>query len=78
MSTLDEWISKVCAELGLPAGTADNDLLLGVAGDAAHAVVRPAAPLTTYLIGVAVGRGVPLSEAATRVRALAADWPAEP
>ena len=77
MDALDEWISKVCAELGLPADAADTDLLLGVAGDAAHAVVRPAAPLTTFLIGVAVGRGLPLAEAAARVRALASAWPGQ-
>jgi hypothetical protein len=78
MSMLDEWTSKVCAELGIAAGTADSDLLLGVAGEAAHAVTRPAAPLTTFLIGVAVGRGLPLAEAVARVRELAAGWPARP
>lgn len=78
MSTLDEWITKVCSELGLSADAADTRLLLDVAGDAAHAVVRPAAPLTTFLIGVAVGRGLPLPEAAARVRALAAAWPGDP
>ena len=36
---------------------------------------RPAAPLTAYLLGVAVGRGLTLPEAADRVRALAARWP---
>lgn len=77
MSMLDEWINKVSAELGLPADAVDTKLLLDVAGDAAHAVVRPAAPLTTFLIGVAVGRGLPLAEAASRVRALAAAWPGE-
>jgi len=75
MSTLDEWISKVGAELDLPADVIDTTLLLEVAGDAAHAVVRPAAPLTTFLIGVAVGRGYPLPDAAARVRSLAATWP---
>lgn len=79
MSTLDEWITRVCAELGLPADAADTDLLLGVAGEAAHAVVRPAAPVTTFLIGLAVGRGLPLPEAAARVRALAGAWsPSQP
>jgi hypothetical protein len=68
-STLDEWLTAVAAELEVPADALDTDLLLGVAGDAAHAVVRPAAPLTTYLIGVAVGRGVPLADAVQRVRA---------
>ncbi|HWG01915.1 MAG TPA: DUF6457 domain-containing protein [Trebonia sp.] len=75
MNTLDEWVTKVCAELDLPADVMDRDLLLGLAGEAAHAVVRPAAPLTTFLVGVAVGQGRALPEAAERVRALAAAWP---
>ena len=79
MDTLDEWITKVCAELDLPADVIDRDLLLGLAGEAAHAVVRPAAPLTTFLVGVAVGQGRALPEAARQVSALAAGWPpAEP
>jgi hypothetical protein len=72
MDALDEWLTKVRAELEIPADALDTDLLLGLAGEAAHAVVRPAAPLTTFLVGVAVGRGVPLSEA------LAASWPETP
>jgi hypothetical protein len=46
-----------------------------MARDVAHAVDRVAAPLTAYLLGVAVGRGLTLPEAADRVRALAARWP---
>jgi hypothetical protein len=45
-----------------------------VARDAARGVARPAAPLTTYLVGVAVGQGLPLPEAAARVTALASGW----
>jgi hypothetical protein len=75
MNKLDEWITKVCEELGLPVDVMDRDLLLDLAGEAAHAVARPAAPLTTFLVGVAVGRGRPLPEAAERVRAIAAAWP---
>ena len=78
MDALDEWLTKVRAELEIPADALDTDLLLGLAGEAAHAVVRPAAPLTTFLIGVAVGRGVPLPQAAERVKALAASWPQTP
>lgn len=78
MDALEEWLTKVRAELDVPADVLDTDLLLGLAGQAAHAVVRPAAPLTTFLIGVAVGRGVPLPQAAERVRALAASWPQSP
>lgn len=78
MDALEEWLTKVRAELDVPADALDTDLLLGLAGEAAHAVVRPAAPLTTFLVGVAVGRGVPLPEAAERVRALVASWPQRP
>ena len=38
--------------------------LLDLARDAAHEVERPAAPLTTFLVGVAVGRGATLDAAA--------------
>lgn len=78
MDPLEEWLTKVRAELDVPADVLDTDLLLGLAGEAAHAVVRPAAPLTTFLVGVAVGRGVPLPEAAERVKALVASWSQRP
>jgi hypothetical protein len=41
-------------------------------------VARPAAPLTAYLVGVAVGRGLALPDAAGRISALAASWTREP
>jgi hypothetical protein len=47
---------------------------LDVARDVAHQVARPAAPLTTYLLGVAVGRGADPTEAAARITALADQW----
>jgi hypothetical protein len=50
--------------------------VLDLARDAAHQVARPAAPLTAYLLGVAVGRGQSLDEAAQRISELAASWPA--
>jgi hypothetical protein len=72
MNTLDQWTAAVCADLGLDAGVADTRAVLDLARDVAHRVERPAAPLTAYLVGVAVGRGLPLAEAARRVLALAA------
>jgi hypothetical protein len=78
MNTLEEWTAAAGAGLGLDSGpmsTAETKAVLDVAGDVAHAVARPAAPLTAYLLGVAVGRGLTLPEAADRVRALAARWP---
>jgi len=48
--------------------------VLDLTRDVAHGVARPAAPLTAYLVGVAVGRGLALPDAAGRVAALAASW----
>jgi hypothetical protein len=76
MSTLEEWMTTVREELGLTGdGVADTKavttVILDLARDAAHAVARPAAPLTAYLVGVAVGQGASLTEAASRVAELA-------
>jgi hypothetical protein len=76
MNTLEEWTSKVRADLEIPADAVNTAMVLDLARDVAHGVARPAAPLTAYLVGVAVGRGLPLREAAGRVQALAAAWPA--
>jgi hypothetical protein len=80
MNTLQEWAAVVCADLGIDAAFADSGTVLDLARDVAHGVARPAAPLTAYLVGVAVGRGLSLPEAAGRVCALAAGWqaPGEP
>lgn len=53
---LDEWVTYVAAELGLDGIELDADAVLDLASVAAHAVVRPAAPLTTFLAGLAAGR----------------------
>ena len=74
MSVLDEWTAAVCLDLGLEPGSADVAEVLDLARDVAHSVARPAAPLTAYLVGVAVGRGQPLPEAARQVRELAVGW----
>jgi hypothetical protein len=54
--TLDEWVVELAAALGLPEGSADVTLLLDLARDAAHTVARPAAPVTTFMVGLAAGR----------------------
>ncbi len=73
MSELDSWVTLVCDELGIAPGLAP-DAVLDVARDVAHGVNRPAAPLTTFLLGRAVESGVPLEEAAERISRLAATW----
>lgn len=57
-TVLADWAALVAAELDLGDIEVDIDAVLGLAGTAAHAVRRPAAPLTTYLVGVAVGRAL--------------------
>ncbi len=75
MSTLDSWIAEASAALRLPPEPIDTPLrdeLLDVTRDVAHGVARVAGPLTTYLIGLAVGAGMSHDEAVRTVRALAA------
>jgi hypothetical protein len=73
MSELDSWVTAVCAELGLDPLTAP-DAVLDVARDVAHGVNRPAAPVTTFLLGRAIESGVPLDSAVERITRLAANW----
>ena len=77
MSTLDDWVQALSADLGLDVEV-DITALLNVARDAAHGVDRPAAPLTTFLIGYAAAQagGGPAAVAAAvrRATALAATW----
>ncbi|MBY8867487.1 molybdenum cofactor guanylyltransferase [Streptomyces sp. RCPT1-4] len=74
---LDEWISAVKDELGIDLDV-DTGVLLDLARDAAHGVARPAAPLTTFLVGYAAARagGGPeaVAEAARKAAALALRW----
>ena len=75
--TLVEWAEAVRRELELadtdPLGKEDVDRVLDLARDAAHSVARPAAPLTTYLLGIAVGRGADPDRAAAVLSRLALD-----
>ncbi|WP_308289511.1 NTP transferase domain-containing protein [Streptomyces asiaticus] len=77
---LDEWIAAVKAELGIDLDV-DTAALLDLARDAAHGVARPAAPLTTFLVGYAAAQkgGGPeaLADATEKAVALAARWAEE-
>ncbi|SDY17776.1 hypothetical protein SAMN05444365_101949 [Micromonospora pattaloongensis] len=75
MNVLDEWTATACRELGLAPDDARTRLVLDLARDVAHNVVRPGAPVTAYLLGLAVGRGADPATAAARLTALAATWP---
>lgn len=74
MSTIQDWADQACGELGLDPATIDIKVVLDLARDVAHGAGRPAAPLTAYLLGVAVGRGQPVADASARLTRLAAAW----
>ena len=64
-----EWIAAFAERLGVdPPDDATREALLDLAGVAAHASERIAAPIACYLIGKA---GTPLTEARTHADALA-------
>jgi Domain of unknown function (DUF6457) len=74
MADIETWLSEVAGALGV---TLDDVLpevlqseLLDLTGDIAHNVVRLAVPLSSYLIGVAVGRGASPEEAIRTVGGL--------
>jgi hypothetical protein len=52
---LRDWCARLVDELGASGLTVDVDKVLGLAGQAARAVKRPAAPLTTFVAGYAAG-----------------------
>jgi len=75
LSEMDEWVAAASAELGLSPADIRVDTVLDLARDVAHQVLRPGAPVTAYLMGVAVGRGADPAVVAGRLTALAASWP---
>ncbi|MFG3496142.1 NTP transferase domain-containing protein [Streptomyces sp. NPDC047928] len=77
-NVLDEWITAVKDELGIELDV-DTDVLLDLARDAAHGVARPAAPLTTFLVGYAAAQAggagpEAVAAAARKAAALAGRW----
>ncbi|MEV8149627.1 DUF6457 domain-containing protein [Arthrobacter sp. NPDC080073] len=53
--TLEEWCRSLLQAYELEDVEIDINEILSLAGVAAHSVVRPAAPLTTFIAGFAAG-----------------------
>jgi Domain of unknown function (DUF6457) len=73
---LDTWLATCATELEIEDFQFTNETmhtLLDLARDSAHQVTRVSAPLTTFMVGVAVGRGASLSAAAAKTAALLVD-----
>jgi Na+-transporting NADH:ubiquinone oxidoreductase subunit NqrD len=52
---LKQWIRRLSQALQIVDLEVDNDLVLTVADEAAHAVNPMAAPITTFMVGYAAG-----------------------
>jgi hypothetical protein len=51
----DRWVDELSLALGIEDDV-DVDAILDLARDAAHDIERRAAPVTTFLVGLAAGR----------------------
>jgi len=71
---LDEWLDAMSKELGIEPDDAVRETVLNLARVVAHTVDRPAAPLTAYFLGAAVGRGEEVAATAERLQRLARSW----
>lgn len=56
---MDEWIDRLAAALGEdPMDPSEMGAMLKLARDVAHGVERKLAPLSTFVVGIHVGRSV--------------------
>jgi hypothetical protein len=61
---LERWLVEAAGAVGVEVpGDAARAAVLDLARDVAHNVARPGAPLTTFLLGLAVGQGADLQRA---------------
>jgi hypothetical protein len=70
---LTQWLTRLSAELGTDDVVLDDAAttrLLELTREAAHGVERIAGPLTTFLVGVAVGRGADVAASTEAAQAL--------
>ena len=77
---IHEWAAQLAELLRAQEADIDVPLLLDVARDVAHAVNRPAVPITMFLLGYAAaergGTAGAIEAACAETQALARDWAA--
>jgi hypothetical protein len=78
MDELSDFAAGLAEALELEGIEVDVARVLSLASDAAHAYVRPAAPVATFLAGVAAGRSGATAESIQRALDHAADFCARP
>ena len=84
---LEDWLREAAAALGVEVadaavlGEEAATLLLDVTREVAHGVARPAGPLSTFVLGLALGSGGGIDDLrrlARRLADLADAWEADP
>jgi hypothetical protein len=82
MKVVDEWTNAACRMLKIDPEVLDTHLLLELTKEVAHEVARPAAPITTFLAGLAAGQaggdGPAIRQAVQKMTALVEQWPDRP
>lgn len=71
--SLERWVQELRTELSIEDDI-DVDAILDLARVAAHGIQRPAAPLTAYMLGLAVARGADFTLAAQAIELSANSW----
>lgn len=71
--SLQRWVDELRTELGIDDDI-DIDAILDLTRAAAHGVQRPAAPLTAYMLGLAVARGADFTLSAAAIELAASTW----
>jgi hypothetical protein len=69
---LEPFVTELLAALEIEDTPVDLEAVLGLAGVAAHSVIRPAAPVTTFIVGYAAGLAAATGQAAPAVAMRAA------
>ena len=63
---VESWSRELANALGIDSDV-DVAAVLDLARIAAHAIARPAAPVTTFIAGYALARGIPLADVIAEV-----------
>lgn len=78
MNELRDWTFALCSTLGLETDRTsgiEHELVLDLTRGVARIVTTRADTVTAYLVGMAVARGTPPAEAASRLHELTLNWP---
>jgi hypothetical protein len=78
MDELSDFAAALAKALDLAGVEVDVERVLSLASDAAHAYLRPAAPVATFLAGLAAGRTGATAESMQEALDRAADFCARP